>query len=320
MEKKVIIGVDIGGTKISAGLLNYKGDILIVKTELTLADQPKDVVLRQIFKVIDDLIQDSKVSIEDIKGIGVCCPGPLNPKTGEIFNPPNLQSLWNINLKNIIFDHFKVPVLVENDANAAGLAEILIGAAKDCNNILYVTVSTGIGTGIIIDRKIYHGKNGFAGEGGHISINIYERVICNCKAAGCIESMASGTAIARLASQLVKLDKATNSMLNSFKSNPENITAKDVANFALNNDTLCVNLIQQSAYCIGAWLGGMINLLDPDMIVVGGGVASIGDMFFNQVREAALLYTYNLNAKNTPIIPAKLQSNVGIYGAASLFL
>lgn len=320
MTKSKIIGIDIGGTKISGGLLEQSGELLKVVTVPTMADKSETVVLNQLKMCIDELFEVSNVSKDQIKGIGICAPGPLNPKTGELINPPNLPSLWGINLKDLVSKMFSLPVIVENDANAAGYAELMIGSAYGCENVLYVTVSTGIGTGLIINKKIYHGKNGFAGEGGHISTDYYADVRCNCKAPGCIESIASGSAISNKATELIKCCNIVDSKIGSFKNNPENITTKDIAGFARQGDELSIKLIEEAAFNIGAWLGGMINLLDPDMIVIGGGVASIGDIFFNKVRETALDYTYNPNAQETPIMKAMLEKDVGVFGAASLFM
>ncbi|MEW5819200.1 MAG: ROK family protein [Cyanobacteriota bacterium] len=320
MIKENIIGIDIGGTKISYGLLKLDGNLIDTITLPALADKPKEIFINQLITGINNLLTNNNIDINIIKGIGICCPGPINPITGDIINPPNLPMLWNTNLIQLIKRYYKVPIKVENDANAAALAEILIGAAKNLNNILYVTVSTGIGTGIIIDRKIYHGKNGLAGEGGHISINYHDKIKCNCNAPGCIESIASGTGIASKAKELIITNQVQNSLLKSFSDNPDQISAKQIAEFAKQNDSLSIALIEESAFNIGAWLGGMINLLDPDMIVIGGGVSFTGELFFNKVRATALKFTYNIFASETPIMPAKLKTNAGIYGAASLFL
>lgn len=315
-----IIGVDIGGTKISSGLLTANGQLKYVVTVPTMADKSKYVVINQIITTIEQLIADNSISIESIKGIGVCAPGPLNPITGEIINPPNLPSMWNTNLKEVINSFYNLPVVIENDANAAGLAETKIGIAQGYDNVIYTTISTGIGTGIIINGKIYHGKNGFAGEGGHLSTNYKGTIYCNCKAPSCIEGIASGSAIARKAKELISSGKAENSLLASFKDQLDTISAKDVGDLALQNDPLAMEIIKESAFNIGAWLGGLINLLDPEVIVLGGGVTSIGELFFSTVRETVLKFSYNIFADKIPILPAKLKTNVGIYGAASLFI
>lgn len=317
---KFIIGVDIGGTKISSGLFNSENKLLTSNTLPTLAEKPKDIIINQIVKSIQTVLESKQLKPENLKGIGICSPGPINPITGDILNPPNLPSLWNTNLLKELATFFPVKTVIENDANAAALAEHKFGAAKGYNNVFYITVSTGIGTGIIINNKIYHGKNGFAGEGGHLSLDLNGKINCNCKIPACIESQASGTAIAKKAISLIKNNQASNSRLNSFQNNLESLTAKEIGILAKENDTQALQIIHDSALKVGAWLGGMINLLDPDIIIIGGGVASLGDLYINKVKETTLKFTYNPYASHTPIVAALLKKNVGIYGAASLFI
>lgn len=317
---KNIIGVDIGGTKISSGLFNDHNELVDSLTLPAMADKPKDTVINQVVKGIQILLDKAEITNDSIKGIGICSPGPINPVSGDLLNPPNLPSLWNINLIKELETFFPVKIKIENDANAAALAESRFGAAIDYNNVFYVTVSTGIGTGIIINKSIYHGKNGLAGEGGHLSCNYKGGVSCNCLIPGCLESIASGTAIAKKARELIELGKAENSTLNKYKNIKNSPTTKDIAEMALNGDKLALQLIEDSAFHVGAWLGGMINLLDPDIIVIGGGVASLGKLYFDTVRKTALKYTYNPFADQTPIVAANLQKDAGIYGAASLFI
>jgi glucokinase len=211
----------------------------------------------------------------------------LNPRTGVILNPPNLPGWCNIPLADIIQDRYGLSCCVENDANAAGLAEAKFGAARGYSNVLYVTLSTGIGAGIIINGHIYHGKNGAAGEGGHVSIDYRSQSICNCGTPGCIEALASGTAL------------AVRGIC------PEDMTSEQ---------------LDEVAVMLSAWLGGMISVLDPEIIVVGGGISQIGDPLFSRLRAMTPKRTINQFAAQTPIVPALLASNVGILGAASAAL
>ena len=156
----MVLGVDIGGTKIATGLVNSRADVSRSRSVPTLAYQGYDVSIRQIWAAIEESVTG------DLKAIGICAPGPLNPKTGVILNPPNLPGWKNVALREMAEARFGLPVKVENDCNAAGLAEARFGAAKGCSSVFYAAIGTGIGSGIILDGKIYHGKNGFAAEGG----------------------------------------------------------------------------------------------------------------------------------------------------------
>lgn len=315
-----IVGVDIGGTKIAGGIFTLQGELLLKETVIVKDKHSQKSIIQQLFGLIDNLLNTSNTDIKELKGIGICAPGPLNPKKGYIYNPPNLTGLSNFNLKDAVEAKYAVHCIVENDANAAAYAETIMGAAKGMENVFYVTVSTGVGTGIVINKRIYHGKNGFAGEGGHLSSNYHGDVHCLCGAPSCIEGIASGTAIAKKAKSLLKSDKILDSKLINYAYNDDQLTTEVIGRFAQKGDPVCIDIIQDAAFTIGAWLGGIINLLDPDIIVIGGGVSLVGDVFFEKVRSTALAFTYNLEADKTPIVAAQLQKDVGIVGASSLFL
>jgi predicted NBD/HSP70 family sugar kinase len=196
--RKLIVGIDIGGTKVAGGLVTPKGWLVKSSVVPTHAAGGFKSSFGQIVGLIESLIRDGG-GPEKIIGIGMCAPGPINPKTGSVINPPNLPGWRNVQLERKVHRHFRLPAKVENDANAAGLAEALFGAARRYRDVFYVTVSTGIGTGIIINKRVYHGKNGVAGEGGHVSIDYRSPWRCGCGTLGCIEALAAGPAMARRA-------------------------------------------------------------------------------------------------------------------------
>jgi len=270
----MVLGVDIGATKIATGVVNNQAEVSRTRTVPTLANEGYNVSLRQIWGAIEESLTG------DITAIGICAPGPLNPKTGTILNPPNLPGWHNVQLQEMAQIRFGLRVRVENDCNAAGLAEARFGAAKGCRNVFYAAIGTGIGAGIIIDGKIYHGKNGAAGEGGHVSIDYQSETVCRCGSRGCIEALASGHVLERM------------------------------GGYDLNN----------LAIQIGAWLGGVVSLLDPDIIVIGGGVARIGEPLFEKLRTIVPGRTVNPYAAELPIVPAKFGVEAGIVGAAALMM
>jgi glucokinase len=269
----MVLGVDIGGTKIATGLVDDHAEVSRTRSVPTLANQGYDVSIRQVWGAIDESMTG------DVKAIGICAPGPLNPKTGIILNPPNLPGWHNVALQEMAAIRFGKRVKVENDCNAAGLAEARFGAAKGCSNVFYAAIGTGIGAGIILDGKIYHGKNGFAAEGGHVSIDYRSETVCRCGSRGCIEALASGHVL-------------------------------DKGSYDLN----------EIALQLGAWLGSVVSLLDPDIIVIGGGVAGIGAPLFEKLRAIVPGRTVNPYAKELPIVPAKFGAEAGIVGAAAVVM
>ena len=275
----------------------------------------------QIVHLIERLIKlaGSKVNIA---GVGICAPGPLNPKAGIIINPPNLPGWRNIRLARLLENHFHLPAKVENDANAAGLAEVLFGAAVGFRDVFYVTVSTGVGTGVIINKKIYHGKNGVGGEGGHVSIDFRSPYRCGCGTLGCIEALAAGPAMARRARVALEQEHSRPSLLRELSGGDlRKITPVMIQEAARKGDEVAKSIIDETGFFLGAWLGGMMSLFDPEAIIIGGGVAQIGKPLFEKIRQTMPHYTINRRfVEQLPILPAKLQKNVGVYGAASIFL
>jgi len=316
-----IVGVDVGGTKVAGGLLSPKARLLHSRIVPTRADRGFKASFRQILDLIDHMVSRAGGK-EKVAGIGICAPGPLSPQKGLIIEAPNLPGWKNIRLARMIEKHFGLPAKVENDANAAGLAEALFGAAVGYRHVFYVTVSTGIGTGIIIDRKIYHGKNGVAGEGGHVSIDYKSPYRCGCGSLGCVEALAAGPAMVRRARVRLEQEHTTPSLLRELTfGNLSRLTPKMIQAAARAGDTVAKTIIDDTGFFLGVWLAGMITLLDPEVIVIGGGVAQIGKPLFDKIRETIPRYTINRRfAANTPLLPAKLKKNVGVFGAASLFL
>ncbi len=317
----LIVGIDIGGTKIAGGLVSRKGRLVSSRIVPTRAEKGFKSGFRQILQVIEQMIHRAGGK-QHVAGIGLCAPGPLNPKTGLVIDAPNLPGWRNIPLARLIEDRFGLSARVENDANAAGLAEVLFGAAVGYRDVFYVTVSTGIGTGIIINGRIYHGKNGVAGEGGHVSIDYRSPYRCGCGTLGCIEALAAGPAMARRARVRLEQEHTMPSLLRELTDgNLSQITPKMIQEAARAGDRVAKSIIEETGFYLGVWLAGMITLLDPDAIVIGGGVARIGKPLFAKIRETLPLYTINRRfAVKTPLLPAKLEKNVGVYGAASLFL
>jgi glucokinase len=319
--EQLIVGIDIGGTKVAGGLVTRKGRLLRSLVVPTRAAKGFQSSFGQIIRLVERLIHIGG-GRHRIGGIGMCAPGPLNPKTGLVINPPNLPGWRNVQLARLVEKHFSLPAKVENDANAAGLAEVLFGAVVGYRDVFYVTVSTGIGTGIIINKKIYHGKNGVAGEGGHVSIDYRSPYRCGCGTLGCIEALAAGPAMARRARVMLEQEHTRPSLLRTLtRGHSELITPVLIEQAALQGDEVAKTIINETGFFLGVWLAGMITLFDPEAIVIGGGVSQIGKPLFDKIRETIPQYTINRDfAAKVPLVSAKLQKNVGVYGAAAVFL
>ncbi len=318
--RDLTVGVDVGGTKVAGGLVTPKGHLVkSVVTPVRAFDGVKTSFM-QVRRVIERLIAQAGGK-GNIRGIGLCSPGALDRRTGLVINAPNLPGWENLHLVKELEKIFNLPARVENDANAAGLAEALYGAGMGYREVFYVTVSTGIGTGIIIDGNIYRGNQGVAGEGGHVCIDYNSPYRCTCGTLGCIEVLASGPAMARRARVRLEQEHAMPSLLRTMTNGKLHLISPEmIADAARAGDAVANSVLDDTGFYLGVWLGSMISLLDPGAIVIGGGVARIGKPLFAKIRNTILHYTLNPKlAQKIPIVPAKLQQNVGIYGAASLF-
>jgi len=318
---KLIVGIDVGGTKVAGGLVTHKGRLVESLIVPTRAEKGFEASFAQIVHLLERLIQLAGGK-HKVGGIGMCAPGPLSPTTGVVINPPNLPGWRNVPLARRVEKLFGLPAKVENDANAAGLAEVLFGAAVGYRDVFYVTVSTGIGTGIIINKKIYHGKNGVAGEGGHVSIDYRSPYRCGCGTLGCIEALAAGPAMARRARVRLEQEHSLPSRLRDLtRGDLRRISPLLIEQAAKAGDRVAKAIIDETGFYLGVWLAGMITLLDPEAIVIGGGVSQIGKPLFDKIRETIPQYTINRKfAARVPLLRARLKKNVGVYGAASIFL
>jgi len=315
-----ILGLDIGGTKMAAGLLTQQNRLVFRRELPTEQDKGFAHSTRQMNRVIEACLEAALSRKGKAIGMGVCAPGPLDPKKGILFNPPNLKGWHDLPLLEQLQKRYELPIKIDNDANAAGLAEALWGAAAAFEHVFYATVSTGIGTGIVLNKRIFHGKNGLAGEGGHVSFYSGSRGRrCNCGNTSCIEAYASGTSAAKRAREKLKNLSPKPPILEAeLKGDWRRLSMRILARAARQGDAFSQQIIQETGTYLGRWLGGIISLLDPDIIVLGGGVTQIGEALFAAVREEIPKATINRFAGQTPVVKASFDKDVGIFGAAAL--
>jgi len=313
-----VIGVDVGGTKIAAGVVDRSGAILQqIRTPMA-ASAGASAGLAAVTSAIQALAQKmggGKFS-EVVRGIGICSPGPLDPEKGVVINPPNLPCWRNYPLAAEVEQALGVPVKLDNDGNAAALAEAQWGAGRGYRNVFYATLGTGIGTGIVFDGKIYHGRTGAAAEGGHVSID-YRGPRCGCGKPGCIEVLASGPAIARRAR--AKLEAGGQSrILEMAGGKLEAVSSETVGQAYGSGDALAREVLLETVDLLALWLGNMVDLLEPDVMVMGGGVAAMLRPLFDEIRQRLPACCINSRCREIPLVMARYGGDAGIAGGAAL--
>jgi glucokinase len=308
-----ILGVDIGGTKVAVGLVDRDGKILSQGRKPMVANGTAEAGLQAVTGAID-----SMMTAGGIRSIGICAPGPLDPKTGVVLNPPNLPCWRDFPLAEKIGSKYHWPVKVDNDANAAALAETRWGAARGYQYVFYATIGTGIGTGIVFDGRIYHGKTGSAGEGGHVTID-YRGPRCTCGKFGCIEILAAGPAIGTRARAKVGATPPVQSrILELAKGDVAAVTTEMVGLAFASGDSVAREILQETVEVLVPWLGNIVDLLDPDVIVMGGGVAAMLKPFFGEIKSRLPKWCVNPRADEIPIVMAHYGADAGIAGGAAL--
>jgi glucokinase len=314
LSETLAVGVDIGGTKVAAGLVNDKGEILKkVRMPMTVTSDAQ-TGLSAVLAAIHEVLQDS--SSDRVRGIGICSPGPLDPKRGVVINPPNLPCWRNFELAEEVRKVYSVPVKVDNDANAAALAEVLWGAGQGYGNVFYATVGTGIGSGMILDGKIFHGRTGAAAEAGHMGID-YNGPLCPCGKRGCIEVLASGPGIARRARQKVA-SHPESALLKLAGGNVEAVTGEMVNQAYQAGDPIAREVMEETIDVLAYWLGNIVDLLEPEVIVMGGGVSTTLAPFLGEMRERWKGRVVNPWPDQVPLVLARYGEEAGIAGAAAL--
>jgi glucokinase len=316
-EGELVVGVDIGGTKVAAGLVDSQGEIHErTRVPMVASGSPKEG-LAAVTAAIDALLSSRRDARDDMRAIGICAPGPLDPRTGVVLNPPNVPCWRNFPLASEVARIYGVPVKIDNDANAAAVAETQWGAGRGFKNIFYATIGTGIGTGIILDGHIYHGRTGAAGEGGHVSID-YRGPLCHCGKPGCIEIFASGPAIARRARAKLEASRSSSAMLDLAKGNLAAITTEVVGRAYAAGDAVAQEVMVETAELLSIWLSNMIDLLDPEAIIFGGGVTPMLRPLFDLMSQRIQRLCVNPRSHEVPLLTARYGADSGVAGGAAL--
>lgn len=310
---EVALAFDLGGTELRGALVGSGGRVVAHVSAPTMAGAGSEAVIGQIIALAGELLTQHPQA--RVVGIGVGAPGPLDPKAGIVIAPPTLAGWHDVPLSDILGQHFGLPARLENDANAAALGEWRFGAGRGTGSLVFVTVSTGIGGGVIAEGHIFHGRRGLAAEIGHMTIT-GEGERCFCGAVGCFEAVASGTALGRRATALTA--PGDGSLLRRLSADGD-VSARHVVEAARAGDISALELVEAEANWLGIGFTNLLHLYSPDLIVMGGGLANGFDLLAPRIR--AVVQQRAMPAyRDVPIVPALLGNQAGLIGAASLIL
>jgi len=314
--KDLFIGIDLGGTKIITALVDTEGQIIFRDYRETEAARGPAAVMARMIDAASRVMNGGGVAAAQISAVGVAAPGPIDARSGIVTTPPNLPGWKDMPLRQLIQDELGLPTALENDANAAALAEHRFGAGVGTKHMIYVTASTGIGGGFILNGELYNGATGGAGEIGHMTI-LPQGPHCGCGNRGCLEALASGRAIARDARERVKCGVPT-LIADLAEGDLERISAKLVAQAAAQGDMEAQEILDEAMTYLGVGMANLVNLFNPELIVIGGGLTKMGARLFDPVRRIIDRRAFRTAAQVVKIVPAQLGDDVGVLGAAAV--
>ncbi len=312
-ESGYFIGIDIKHFSINIGLINFKGDMVELKSNIPYQLENTHEALEELCRLISDFIKKVNVSFEKILNININISGRVNPESGYSF------SLFNFSerpLAEILSEKLNRQVCIDNDTRAMTYGEYMQGCVTGEKDIIFVNVSWGLGIGIIIDGKVYTGKSGFSGEFGHINVFDNE-ILCHCGKKGCLETEASGSALYRLL--LERIQGGETSILSNridMKDNP--LTLNEIIAAVNKEDLLCIEIVEEIGQKLGKQIAGLINIFNPELVIIGGTLSLTGDYITQPIKTAVRKYSLNLVNKDSVIMTSKLKDKAGIVGACML--
>lgn len=315
MEERWLVGVDIGGTTIKLAFISLQGDIIYSwEIDTDISNKGKHIP-ESIARSIDQKLEELNQTKNQLVAIGVGAPGPVNEEDGSVEVAVNLG--WErFQLQTILERETTLPVVVDNDANIAAIGEMWKGAGKGAKNLICVTLGTGVGGGIIVNGEVVHGVNGAGGEIGHITSVPRDGSPCNCGKSGCLETVASATGVVRLAMEELASTNETSILRDYYDG--QLLSAKRVFDAATEGDDLANRVIGEVAYRLGLALANLANGLNPEKIVIGGGVSKAGDTLLRPLKEEFIQFAFPRVAHGVKIVIATLGNNAGVIGGAWL--
>jgi glucokinase len=309
--KKVIAGIDIGGTKIAVALETLDGEKIAARRLPPQVEIGAHAIVETIFRAITEMLRENQV---ELVSIGIGCPSPIDVENGLVLSPANLPDWDNFPIVKLFIERFNVPVVLKNDANTAALGEFVYGAGRGFENVVYITVSTGIG-GIIINGDIVRGVDSGAGKLGHTIVKP-DGIRCNCGSIGCLETVSAGVHIARRAQE--RLLAGEPSLMREMVSDISKVSAKTVVEAVGRRDELAVEIWNETLRFLAIGVGNIVTLLAPEAVVIGGGVAAAGDLLFTPLQRLLPQFVSMVPAEKINVIPAELGSESGVCGALGL--
>jgi glucokinase len=320
MAKKIFVGVDLGGTSLLTVATNAKGKILGEKKTKTHAEEGASAVLERIVSTVADAVSDAGATLEDMRAMGIGVPGPLDPKGGVILHAPNLGPTWNnMPVAAYLGERLGCPVYLANDVDVGAVGEHALGAGKKAKNVVTIFVGTGIGGGLVLNGKLYRGTRYTAGEIGH-TILMPDGPLCGCGKHGCAEALASRTAIDREIQAGIAAGR--NSLIPKIMEDMgrDTMSSSVIAAALEQGDALTAEVMAKAEYYMGLLIANVVNLLDPEVIVLGGGIVErFGESYVQPVRETAERYYLNqLDKAKIHIVSTQLKGYAGVLGAAIL--
>ncbi len=313
----VVIGMDLGGTKILAAVVDSDGRILAEAKLRTKADQGPDVVIRRMAETAQQAAQKAQIDWSRVRGVGIGAPGPMNPETGVVYRPPNLPGWEEVALGPRLAEALGIPVCLENDVNLGTLGEHALGAGRGTQDMVGIFVGTGVGGGLILDGKLRSGFRHAAAEVGHMTI-LADGPVCGCGKRGCLEAVASRTAIER--DIRLGLAAGRESLIPELTKGTGRLTSGVLAKALRKGDPLVTEVIGRAQWYLGLLTASIVNLIDPEMLVFGGGVVeAMGAKFLEPIRVTARqYYIQQTDAERVHIVPGTLGDHAGVLGAAVL--
>lgn len=311
-----ILGIDLGGTKVMGAVMDGHGDLIARSRAKTRGWRDDEEVFRTVIQVGHRAIEHAGIAVDQLAAIGICAPGPIDFDTGYIIETANLK-FKNFPLGPRTADEFERPTIIENDVNAGVYGELKAGAARGARNVLGVFIGTGIGGGLIVNGALYRGSSTGAGEIGHIIIEA-GGPRCGCGNRGCLEALASRTAITRDIRKAIKRGRRS-SVSRMLTKETDLLSGKDLKSAYNSGDDVVRKAVNRAARLAGIGIGSLLNVLGPEMVVLGGGVVeAFGDDFVSRIERSARNIAFDINSVNVRFTRAELGDDAGVIGAATL--